>query len=663
MYPIKILSFFLFLTFVSVYSIAQQTGSSSGKGNKNTGIYDYSEAFAGSIYTQSGNAYRSVSGKPGHAYWQNRADYKIQVSLNEKLKTITGSEIITYTNNSPDDLEFIWLQLDQNLYKKNSRGLAIVPLGGSRSGVKGQIFDGGYKIKSAKLLSDNGKEMELNCMIDDTRMQLLLPEALKSKAKLKLKVEFSFIIPEYGSDRMGILETTNGSIFSLGQWYPRLCVYDDISGWNTIPYTGPAEFYLEYGNFDIAITVPANHMVACSGQLVNPDKVFTPDQLKLWNEAAESEKTVMIRSERDARNAIKPTEETRTWEFRMENSRDVAWASSSAFMIDAARINLPDGKVALAVSAYPAESSGKFAWGRSTQYIKASVEYYSAKLMEYPYPVALNVASNVGGMEYPGIVFCSSKARTSALWAVTDHEFGHTWFPMIVGSNERLYPWMDEGLNTFINEFSATSFNGAEYDKGPQNRRKWISLITDSSFEPVVNSADNIKEKNITYLSYYKPAIALFMLRDYVLGPERFDRAFKLYVDRWAYKHPTPDDFFRTIENSSGENLNWFWRGWFLNNWELDQGITGVSYVKNDPAKGILITVVNLNKMVMPAVVEITTKSGTVSRVQLPVEIWQRDASWTFQYPSTEEIATVKVDPDEAYPDINTDNNTWQVKN
>lgn len=647
--------------FFSTFSFSQKRDSYLE--SQTTDNYDYKEAFAGSIYTNTGNQYRSASGKPGPDYWQNAVDYQIDVLLDEKLQTITGTELITYTNNSPDDLEFLWLQLDQNMFSPGSRASAIKPVQENDKDNGSNGADGGYKIRSVRLV-ENGKEFELNCTITDTRMQLLLPDALKAKGgRLTIKIEFAFTIPANGSGRMGILETTNGKIYSIAQWYPRLCVYDDINGWNTLPYTGASEFYLEYGDFQVNITAPDNHVVVCSGELLNPEDVYSSQQRELWAAASKSDKTILIRSEKDARNAIRSAGKTLTWKYKMENTRDVAWASSSAFLIDAARINLSGEKTALAVSAYPAESSGNLAWGRSTEYIKASLEHYSAKWVEYPYPAAINVASNAGGMEYPGIVFCSASSRTSALWSVTDHEFGHTIFPMIVGSNERLHPWMDEGLNMFINGISTISFNKGEYDKGPRNMKKWTSLIMGPSLEPVATSADNMKRSNLSYLAYYKPAIALDLLRKYVLGEERFDRALKLYIDRWAYKHPAPADFFHTIENVSGEDLNWFWRGWFLHNWQLDQAITGVNYIKNDPSHGILITVANLNKMVMPVVLEVKTKSGKVSRIQLPAEIWKRNASWTFKYPSVEDIATVTLDPDHAFPDSDTDNNVWNVKN
>lgn len=557
------------------------------------------------------------------------------------------------------------MQLDQNLFKEDSRGQAIIPPTGSRNGARGQKFDAGYKIKSVKLLSaEKGKTLEKDAeyLIDDTRMQIYLPSELSAEGgQLRLKIEYSFISPEYGSDRMGILNTKNGKIFSVAQWYPRMSVYDDVSGWNVIPYLGPSEFYLEYGDYDISITVPASHIVVGSGELVNPQDVYTSEQQKRWSDAAKSDKTVLIRSASEVTdpNSRPRGKQELTWNFKLKNARDAAWASSSAFIIDAARMNLPSGKKSMAISAYPVESDGADAWGRSTEYTKVSNEFNSKKWMEFPYPAATNVASIVGGMEYPGIVFCGSKAKSAGLWGVTDHEFGHTWFPMIVGSNERLFAWMDEGFNTFINSLNSAEFNNGEYRPKATDMQAVGKALTNSIFEPIMSSPDNMKESNIGALAYFKPATGLTLLREQILGHARFDRAFKTYIERWAYKHPTPDDFFRTMENVSGENLNWFWRGWFLNNWKLDQAVTDVRYLKNDPKQGALITVDNLEKMAMPTILEIKTKSGQINRIKLPVEVWERNLRWTFLYPSTEEIVSVVSDPDKVLPDYNSANNAW----
>ena len=637
---------------------AQQTPDTAAKP---VSTYDYRAAFGPYFYMKNGSEYRAADGQPGPKYWQNRADYQLAANLNDKTDEITASEVLTYTNNSPQKLGFLWMQVEQNLFKQDSRGTAIVPLSGSRNWGRGQVFDAGDKIKS---ISVNG--VEVKYLITDTRMQVFLPKDLEANGgQVKVKIEWSFIPPNYGSDRMGTLVTRNGKIYQIAQWYPRMCVYDDVLGWNTLPYTGPGEFYLEYGDFDLTITAPANHIVVASGQLLNPQEVYTPEQQKRWAEAAKSEKTVIIRSAQEVTDpASRPAgKATLTWHFKINNARDASWGSSAAFIVDAAKMDLPSGKASMAISAYPVESDGNDAWGRSTEYIKKSIEYNSAKWFEFPYPNATAVAGIVGGMEYPGIVFCGYTAKGRSLWGVNDHEFGHTWFPMIVGSNERLYGWMDEGFNTFINTLSTADFNNGEYKSTrPYDMHRAGAVFTDPTLEPVLTEPADLKEKNTGLLLYAKPSAGLVLLREQILGPERFDRAFRTYIERWAYKHPTPDDFFRTIENVSGESLQWFWRGWFVNNWRLDVAVSDVKYVDNDPSKGALITIDNMDKMAMPVILEVKTKSGKTDRITLPVEIWERFKTWTFKYPSTEAIESVTYDPDNVLPDYNPSNNVWTSK-
>ena len=634
-------------------------------------VYDYNAAFGHGFYTKNGTTTRSASGKPGHAYWQNSADYKIDIRLNEDTKHFTGSEVITYTNNSPDALGFLWVQVDQNLFKKDSRGNAIIPLSGSRNGAKGQDFDGGYDIGNVHVFydadrksrrKDARRQSAVKYEIHDTRMKIYLPKPLAANGgKIYLNIDFSFTSPDYGSDRMGVLETKNGRIFNLAQWYPRMCVYDDVSGWNTLPYLGAGEFYLEYGTFDVHINSPSDHIVVCSGELLNPEDVYTETQLKRLEQAASSDETVIIRSadEINDPNSRPQGKDRLTWKFRIENSRDVAWSSSKAFIMDAARINLPSGKTSMAISVYPVESNTMDSWARSTEYTKASVEHYSEKWFEYPYPAAINVAGNQGGMEYPGIVFCSWKSKNERLWGVTDHEFGHIWFPMIVGSNERLHAWMDEGFNTFINSLSTDAFNNGEYKEPERNMHRFSGVLVNDRMEPIYTAPDNLKERNLGLLAYYKPGAGLEMLREHILGEERFDEAFAEYIKRWAYKHPTPDDFYRTMENVSGEELSWFWRGWFIHNWKLDQAINRVKYEDNDPSKGAIVTIENLQQMPMPVTLEFTTESGTITRHTLPVEIWKRNKKWTFKYDSTELLKSVVIDPDYVLPDVDSSNNRW----
>ena len=628
--------------------------------------YDYHDLFAPFFYTKNGNDQRAATGEPGPGYWQNRADYTLDAKLNEQTNEITGTELLTYTNNSPLKMNFIWMQLDQNLFKLDSRGSKIVPTVGSRNGGHGEDFDAGYKIKSVKVLSGdkNQTATEVKYLIEDTRMQIFLPSELQAKGgKLKLKIEYSFISPQYGSDRMGYVPTKNGKVYTIAQWYPRVCVFDDIMGWNPLPYTGPGEFYLEYGDFNLNITAASNIIVVGSGELLNPAEVYTAAQLKRWELAKKSDKTVVIRSAEEVTNpASRPAKKELTWKFKITNARDASWGASSAFIIDAAKMNLPSGKPSLAISAYPIESDGDLAWGRSTEYVKKSIEYNSNKWFEYPYPAATAVAGGPGGMEYPGIVFCGLNAKTAGLMNVNDHEFGHTWFPMIVGSNERLYGWMDEGFNTFINSLSQADFNNGEYkSKQKPDKQRIGAFFTAPGLEPILSYVDNYKERNNGTLSYSKPGEGLTLLREQILGKERFDYAFQTYIKRWAFKHPTPDDFFRTIENVAGENLQWFWRGWFVNNWRLDVGVRNVSYIDStNVAKGALITLDNLEKMAMPVILEIKTVSGKISRINLPVEVWERNVSWTFKVPTQEAIESVTYDPDKVLPDLNPTNNVWK---
>lgn len=627
---------------------------------QNAELYNYSEAFGPNFYTYNGNEYRTASGKPGPSYWQNAASYDIKARLNDVTNKVTGNVVLHYTNNSPEDLEFIWLQLDQNLFNPKSIGQQLMPQQGSRYGDADNTFNGGYTIANIKV--NNGTQV-IKYTIADTRMRIDLPQAIKAKGgKTSISMDFEFSIPEEGADRMGILSTGNGNIYAIAQWYPRVCVFDDILGWNTQPYVGSGEFYLEYGDYNVEITAPAEHIVVLGGELLNPEEVWTTTQLARFNTAKTSNKTISIRSAQEVKQkSSRPIKKELTWKYSLKNARDVAWASSKSFIIDGAKINLPSGKSALALSAYPVESNGGNGWERSTEYTKAAIEHYSQKWFEYPYPAAVNVASNVGGMEYPGISFCSSRSKAGRLWGVTDHEFGHNWFPMIVGSNERLHGWMDEGLNTFINEISTSLFNKGEYTgRFVGSKNSMTQALFKSGLEPVANSPQTMKEENIGLLLYYKPAYALALLREQIIGPERFDPAFRTYIKNWAYKHPTPYDFFRTIENETGENLNWFWRGLFYNNWQMDQAISEVRYVEMTPGKGALITVKNIGKLPMPVELEATTESGKKIRAKLPVEVWENNTQWTFKIPSKEKLTQVKLDPREVYPDINPENNIWQ---
>ncbi|AFK05361.1 aminopeptidase precursor [Emticicia oligotrophica DSM 17448] len=626
--------------------------------------YDHREAFNPLFNFQPGTPYRSASGAPGPMYWQNKADYKINVKLDETNNTISGEVEITYRNNSQDKLPFLWLQLDQNQFTNNSRGGKTTTIAGGRFGNTG--FEGGYNIqfvsveKNALVGKKNtSRSIYAEHLIDDTRLQIRLSEPMQANEVVKIKITYLFNIPRYGSDRMGKQETQDGIIYEIAQWYPRMSVYDDIEGWNTLPYLGAGEFYLEYGDFEYNITVPASHIVVGSGELLNPNEVLTSEQLKKLNEAKNSDKTVIIRgaSEVNDPKSRPRNDGTLTWKFRCKQARDIAWASSKAFIWDACKINLPSGKTALAQSVYPKESDGNDAWGRSSEYVKGCIEFYSKYIYEYSYPSAVNVAGVVGGMEYPGIVFCDYRDKNESLWGVTDHEFGHNWFPMIVGSNERKYAWMDEGFNTFINSLSTKNFNNGEY-YSPENVRQMTPYYYER--DPIMNIPDVVQDNNLGIAAYMKPGYGLTMLREVILGEKRFDYAFKEYVNRWAFKHPTPFDFFRTIEDAAGEDLSWFWKGWFIYDWKIDQGVKDVNYIQQDPNKGSVITIENLEKLPMPVTIEIRESNGTNKRVELPYEIWQRGSTWSFKYDSKSAIESIIIDPDNKLPDVNPRNNQWK---
>ncbi len=631
------------------------------KGNN----YNPHKAFDPSFDSNTGTYYRSASGMPGPGYWQNRADYKIKAALDDNKNAVSGNEEIIYTNNSPDNLHYVWLQLDQNRFKDSSRSAAT-----SGFNARAEKFDGGYNIKSVKIIF-NGKTASADYIITDTRMQIRLPGLLKSKGgKLKILIDYSFKVPPQNMGRCGYMETKNGKIFDIAQWFPRMEVYDDLIGWNTLPFLGGGEFYLDYGNYDYSITVPWYMIVAGSGELVNPKEVLTSLEIKRLNEARRSDKTVFIRNAQGINEAsTRPVQKGNlTWHFKMDNSRDVSWAASKAFIWDAAKINLPDGKKSLAMSVYPIESAGDSAWGRSTEYLKRSVEIFSKHWFVYPYPNAVNVGGPVGGMEYPGIVFCSYRAKRKSLWMVTNHEIGHNWFPMIVGSDERENAWMDEGFNTFIDILSYKHFNNGEYypkrdgeyaPKGGNPAKEIVPFLLSKNSQPIVSYADQINGRYIHTIEYYKTALGLVMLRDYILGKDRFDYAFRTYIRRWAYKHPAPEDFFRTMNDAAGEDLNWFWKGWFVKDWKLDQAVTDVKYVDGDPKKGSLITIENKDQLVMPVVVQVKESNGNVGGVKLPVEIWEKSGKFTFRYNSTSLIDTVKIDPDEQLPDVDPSNNVW----
>lgn len=617
--------------------------------------FDPRETFAPFTYPQPVNAYRSGSGLPGPLFWQNRADYDLAATLDPVKNTMTGKATIHYTNNSPDSLDVLWLQLDENRFTADARG-------NFTSGKAEKRHTDGYRIASVTV-EQGGREVAVNYVVSDTRMQVRLPVAVAAHGgKVSLTIAYAYDLPGDFGGRTGFAPSKNGNIYEMAQWYPRMCVYDDLRGWDTAPYLN-SEFYLEYGDFNYAVTVPSDMIVAGSGELVNAEDVLTATQRERLAKARESDKTVMIRTPAEVTDpASRPKKGgTLTWKFRMKDTRDVAFGASTAYVWDAARINLPEGKKALAMSVYPVESVGDASWGRSTEYLKASVEHFSSKWYPYPYPVAINEAgSAASGMEYPGIVFDPMKAPAKALHMVTAHEIGHTWFPMIVGSDERRNAWMDEGFNTFIDVYEADAFNHGEFapkrdgeyaPKGGNPVDEILPLLADADAPPLLMGADMVKEKYRHPATYFKAALGLVLLREQIVGPERFDPAFRKYIATWAYKHPSPSDFFRLMESEAGEDLSWFWRGWFENNWQLDMAVTKV--------EGSNVTVENRDQLVMPATLRVTFDDKTTRDIRVPVETWQQHKSFDVSVPGGRKVVRAQIDPDHAIPDRDRSNDTW----
>jgi hypothetical protein len=607
------------------------------------------------------NSYRSGNGAPGPAYWQNRADYAIKAVLDPATKTLSGEEVVTYTNNSPDELDVLWLQLDQNTYRKDARAVAA---GGYR---RSQFSEG--DVLEAVEIEQAGKFQPAAYVVSDTRLQVRLPAELVHSGKARLRIRWHFTVPGAWGGRTGWTATKNGEVYDIAQWYPRMEVYDDLRGWDTLPYLG-SEFYLEYGTIDYAVTAPVDMLLAGSGQLENPKEVLSPLELSRLAQAQASDRTVMIRTADEVAATPPPGTATRTWRFHMEHTRDVAFGASRAFVWDAARANLPDGRAALAQSVYPAEDGGDAAWGRSTEYLKFALEEFSRRWFPYPWPNAINVGGPVGGMEYPALMFDSMTDKGKSLFYLTVHEIGHSYFPMIVGTDERRWTWMDEGLNTFIDTYESDAFHGGEF--GPKRDAEFApgpgapgdqvaALIADPAAPPIMIRSDAMPFRYGHPISYFKTAYGLVLLREDILGPDRFDPAFRKFIRDWAYRHPSPSDFFRSMASEGGEDLDWFWRGWFFEQWPLDMAITGVSYEGGDPAKGAKIDVANRGQLILPATLRVVFADGKTADIHLPAETWIQSGAHTVTFDSSQPVKSAVLDPDHRLPESDRSKMSWSA--
>ena len=541
----------------------------------------------------SPNVFRTAAGAPGHEYYQNEADYVMSITLNDQQQKITGSETIKYHNNSPDKLEYLWIQLDQNKRAQNSDSYKI-QTGNIKSISSRSIlnmdpeFEGGFNIM--KVLNKDGKP--LSYTIHQTMMRINLEKPLKSKESFEFSIDWWYNI----NDRLEIggrsgyeyFEKDGNYLYTIAQFFPRMCVYNDTEGWQNKQFLGSGEFTLPFGDYDVKITVPSDHVVAATGELVNANEILTPAQLERLEKARKSEKEpVFIVTEKEAiKNEKSVVKAMKVWHFKAENVRDFGWASSRKFIWDAMVVKQASKDV-LAMSFYPKE--GNPLWEQySTKVVAHTLKCYSKYTFDYPYPVAISVHTKWIGMEYPMICFNGGRpeedgtysARTKyGMIGVIIHEVGHNYFPMIINSDERQWTWMDEGLNTFLQYLTEQ-----EFEKGYPSRRgpayKIVNYMKGDKdrISPIMTNSESIHQFGNN--AYGKPATAMNILRETIMGRELFDYAFKMYSNRWMFKHPNPEDLFRTMEDASSVDLDWYWRGWFYSTDHVDIGLEKVKYYR-----------------------------------------------------------------------------------
>ena len=585
-----LLSAFLTLT-VALGAIAQEVKTEEKK--RESGHYD--ENKFRQMYTEMAtpNMFRTASGAPGPAYYQQKADYKMNLELDDKNKKLYGSETITYHNNAPESLEYLWVQLDQNIERPDSK----TPLAESESLSKSittdgfakkfieKPFQGGFNIEYVK----DAKGNPMKYTINQTMMRIDLPKPLKNGEKVTFSIKWWYNIVNYqeqvNNGRSGYEQFSDGNrLYVMAQFYPRMAVYSDVEGWQNMQFWGRGEFALTFGDFEVNITVPADHIMEGTGVIQNKSEVYSAEQMKRWALAETTfDKPVIIVTQEEAMQAEKGfSEQKKTWKFKAQNVRDFGFSTSRKFILDAMAVDLPTNKP-LAISIYPKEANPL--WGDlSTKAVAHTLKTYSHHTFDYPYPKAVSVSAEDQGMEYPMICWnygrpdengVTSTQIKNGMIGVTIHEFGHNFFPMIVNSDERQWSWMDEGLNTFM-QYLAEQELGTNFPSrrgAPKNIVPYMS--GDQNFlEPIMSNSEGLIDFGSN--AYAKPATGLNILRETIMGRELFDHAFKVYANRWKFKHPTPEDFFRTMEDASAMDLDWFFRGWFYSTDFVDIGIKNV---------------------------------------------------------------------------------------
>jgi hypothetical protein len=643
--------------------------------------------------------YRNAAGAPGPRYWQQRADYVIDTRFDTVNHRVSGSERMTYHNNSPDVLSYLWIQLDQNVRSiEHSRTYKMAealpesmsPMARRFLASRFDPFDGGYDITRVQVEDADGRLVDAEYTIRSTLMKVQLVGAVRPGGTTVVEIDWSFTVPDFARGAKELVR--DGWLYEIAQWFPRVSVYDDVNGWQTDQFLGRGEFYLNFGNYDVRITVPHDHIVDATGVLQNPDEVLTDDQRRRLRIAYESSEPVfIIRPDEVMAPESRPVGGgTLTWHFIAENVRDFAWVSSKTYVWDAAGFRYSAGEEPIAVhSLYPRDAMPL--WDKvSTRAVLQTLDTYGRMSLKYPYPKATNVHGPVFGMEYPMVAFCGARPEPDgtyteglerALISVTIHEVGHNWFPMIIASDERKWTWMDEGLNSFVQFYAeqdyASTYAGSVWtqtDDGsyPSQRGTSESIVDymrDPDQVPIMTESDLI-HKDFGNNGYTKPATGLVMLREHIAGPDIFDQAFREYSERWAFKHPQPADFFRSMEEGTGENLAWFWRGWFYTTHANDQAITGVTSQSADSLMGsseygksyYRVQVENKGGLLMPLHIEVTYDDDTTERFELPVDVWRsNERSFTKGFFSDRSVTRVELDPQHAFADIDRENNVWEA--
>lgn len=549
----------------------------------------------------SPNDYRTADGSPGPAYWQQRCDYKIEASLDPEKRQLTGKEHLTYHNNSPQTLRYLWLQLDENEHSANNDLHHAHPHNiGANMDEKAmrmleswtEFADYGHRIKS---VTDN-KGAALKFFIDNTVMRVELPKPLAPGQRFEFNIEWSYVLIDrinnitFGRGGYEYFEQDENYLFTITQWFPRMCVYSDFEGWQSDQFTGTGEFALNFGDYDVKITLPSDFIVGGTGVCQNYQKMLSPEQFQRWQKAQASSEPLEIVTLDEANNLEKKkkSKDLKTWHYKAENVRDFAWTACRRFIWDAMQVKNEDGKPVMCMSYYPREAYPIYR-RYSTKAVAHTLKTYSKFSIPYPYPTAISVEAQ-NGMEYPMICFNPGRAEAdgtydeaskNAALTVIFHEVGHNYFPMIINSDERQWAWFDEGINTFMQYLTEQEWdNNYDSGEGPPHLITGYMNSPVDRLEPIMTNSENIV--NYFANAYAKPATALNILRETVMGREKFDYAFKEYCRRWAFKHPTPADFFRTMEDASGQDLDWFWRGWFYGIEKVDISLDSIEWLKVD---------------------------------------------------------------------------------